>query len=233
MSNGKKKIVNVKRNKKIIRRRSGGGLDQRQVEKPEVLERRKNAMELRASGLTYEDIAQQLGYHDRSHAKRDVDKGIDAVIMDSAKQVVAMDIAMMDEFKMRCLHALRTNGDLSQIDRILRVTDYKYRLLGISDETVRQLQSEHGITVNVGGSKTNVMVVQAAAETEEEFLAKMMNAVGVDPNSPAAKKWKQENIDYGDRTLPMLQGGANSDKDAILGAAEIDDEEIVDAEIVE
>jgi hypothetical protein len=233
MTNGKK-IVRVRKKKRPPLGIRADGRPKKEIpESDEILERRQNAMDLRASGVPYDRIAKELGYYDKSHARQDINKGIANIEMDAAKMVITQDIALMDEFKMRCLHALRNNGDLSQIDRIMRVMDKKYSLLAISDETVRQLQSERGITVNVGGSTTTVMNVQAATESNEEFVAKMMRAVGVDPNSKEAKRYTEQWKNDGDRTLPMLEGGANNDKDVALTAAHIEDEEIYDAEIVE
>lgn len=117
--------------------------------------------------------------------------------------------------------------------------DWRYRLLGVNDETVRALQSEHGIhtTTNV---KNQVMVVQAAPETSHDFISKMMKAVGVDPGSEEAQTLlRQYNINEEAeqngvvRALPMLEGSANSDRDALEGKEELAAEEIVEGEIVE
>jgi hypothetical protein len=235
MSTGKQ-MVRVKRKKKPPKGIYADGSPKKEKpESAEVQERRHNAMEMRASGIPYVRIAKELGYYDASHAKRDIDKGIAAVEIDAAKMVISQDLAMLDEFKMRCLHALRNNGDLSQIDRIMRIMDKKYSLLGVSEETVRALQSEHGINVQVGaGGSATVQVVQAATETNDEFLAKMMRAVGVDPKSKEAKKLRAHYAEQNrHRTLPMLQGGANSDMDAVKDSTHLGDEEIVDAVIVE
>lgn len=199
----------------------------------EIQERRMNAMELRGSGVTYRDIAEQLGYHDASHARRDIEKGIADIQIDAAKGVVAMDLLLMDEFKMRCLHQLRTNHDLGQIDRIMRVMEFKYRLLGVTDETVRQLQGDFGIMGNVVNNTNNVMVVGAAPETEKEFISKMMGALGINPDSPEAKEFLRQHKQEEARTLPMLEGSANQTKKKADGAAELEDMDIVDAEIVE
>ena len=208
-------------------------------ERAEIHARQQKALELRMAGTPYADIARALGYANPSSAKYACDKAMSRVQIDAAKEVVAMDLARLDEFQMRCTHALRNNGDLGQIDRILRIMDWRYRLLGVNDETVRALQSEHGIhtTTNV---KNQVMVVQAAPETSHDFISKMMKAVGVDPGSEEAQTLlRQYNINEEAeqngvvRALPMLEGSANSDRDALEGKEELAAEEIVEGEIVE
>ena len=200
---------------------------------PERLAKVPQALELRMAGTSYAQIAKALELPDASVAKRLVDKGTSGVIVDAAKEVITMDLARIDEMQMRSMHALRTNGDLNQIHTVLRLMEWRYKLLGISDETVRALQSEHGVTTNITNNKNQVMVVQAAPETEEQFIAKMMRAVGVDPDSKEAKEYIKQHQSDEARTLPMLAGSANDSKNANAAAQQLEDEEIVDAEIVE
>lgn len=188
------------------------------------------ALQLRMAGTTYGEIARALGYANPSSAKAAVDASIWRAEKDAAKEVVALDLARLDEYQMRCTHALRTNGDLHQIDRLMRIMEMRYRLLGISDETVRALQQDHGIVVN---QKNMVMNIHAAPETEKDFIGKMMKAVGVDPESEVAKRLLSEHD--APLALPMLEGSANDGKNVNrTGNDENDeDDDIVEAEIVE
>lgn len=205
-------------------------------ERAAIHARQQQALELRMAGTPYADIARALGYANPSSAKKAADVAMSRVTIDAAKEVVSMDLARLDEFQMRCTHALRNNGDLGQIDRILRIMDWRYRLLGVNDETVRALQSEHGIATQTN-IKNQVMVVNAAPETSHDFISKMMKAVGVDPNSSEAQTLlRQYNLDAADeetRTLPMLEGSANSDRDAMAAKERLAAEDIVEGEIVE
>jgi hypothetical protein len=145
---------------------------------------------------------------------------------------VKLDLSRLEEYIMRCTHDLRTNGNLGQIDRLMRIMEFRYRLLGINGEDVRAMQQEHGITnIHIKGG---VQVVQARVETEDEFIKKMMSAVGVDPNSPTAQKYLEERSAEPTRSLPMLKGSANEgsghdDKPQLLE----DEAEILDAELVD
>jgi hypothetical protein len=193
----------------------------------QVRERQEQALELRMQGITYKDIASALGFANPSSAKSAVDACIWNAEKDAAKEVVALDLARLDEFQMRCMHALRQNGDLHQIDRMMRIMEMRYRLLGITDETVRSLQQDHGIVIN---QKNMVMNVHAAPETEKDFIAKMMRAVGADPESREAQALLSEH--QVPHALPMLEGSANEGIPDRTVDAENDDD-IVEAEIVE
>lgn len=190
------------------------------------------ALELRQSGATYQMIADSLSLHDASHARKYVNWALDRLEMDAAKNVVQLDLSRLDEFQMRCTHALRQNGDLGQIDRVLRIMEFRYRLLGIGDETVRQLQADHGIT-NVHNTTNVTQNVVAAPETQEEFVSKMMRAVGVDPDSEEAKQYVASRSQQGDSPLPMAPGSANDAALVRADAPELNGEDIAIGEIVE
>lgn len=233
-----KRVVHVRKKKKpppTLTRTGKRAKKRGRKPDPEKELRKQQALELRASGVTYRDIAEKLGYSSPSHAKYDVDKAISDVHMDAAKEVVMMDLTMLDEFKMRLLHDLRNNGNLHQIDRIFRVMEWKYRLLGVSDETVRQMQDQFGIagTPSVVNNTNNVQVVMASPETEDEFIGKMMRAVGIDDSSEVAKKYIEERSGDKARTPPMLVGSVNEAKQVADKSDPVDGDDIVDAEIVE
>lgn len=219
-----KSVRRAKKHVKIKKREGKKVLKRSPEEIAATHKRHLDALNLRMSGATYQNIADALGYSNPSAAKAAVDSAIWRAEKDAAKEVVALDLARLDEYQMRSTHALRTNGDLHQIDRLMRIMEMRYRLLGITDETVRSLQQDHGITIN---NKNMVMNIHAAPETEEEFLRKMMRATGVDPDSEEAQRVLSEHTTP--LALPMLEGSAN---EGIVRSTS-DDDDIVEAEIVE
>lgn len=232
-----KKMVKIKRKEEVPRGITRTGRPRKKTgkqltlaEKVAVWEKQNEALDLRIAGVKYSDIARTIGYADASGAKRAVDSAIARLEMDASKETVRIDLARLEEFIMRCTYALRQNGDLSQVDRIMRVMEFRYRLLGINDETVRALQGEHGITQTTNNN--SVMVINASPETEDEFIRKMMGAVGVNPDSPEAQVYLQQTAEK-DRKLPMLKGSANETKKQAAGMKQLDGEDIVEAELVE
>ncbi len=100
---------------------------------PEAIERakrRSNALELRGAKVTFEDIAERLGYSSAQHAHRDVMKGINDLVETPAKEVVAEELAALERVQ-QTLWPLVRRGDLNAVDRLLRVMERRARYLGL------------------------------------------------------------------------------------------------------
>lgn len=198
-------------------------------------EKALQAMELRKAGVTYEKIGEAIGYSSGSNCKRAIDRLILRQEKDSSTDVVMLDLVRLDEYMQRCTNALRQNGDLSQIDRLLRITDAKYRLLGIGDETLRTLRESYGVTTKIDNT-TSVMIVQASQTSEAEFIRKMMEAVNINPDvNPDAKAYIEA------RTVKEITVGKKKKKVRIKRSTgttpsptftTLNEDDIVDAEIV-
>lgn len=158
-------------------------------EKKDVAEAKQlQAMELRKAGATYQEIADALGYKQPAGAKKAVDAVMKRTVFDLAEDIVTLDLQRLDEFQKRCMHQLRTKGDLSQIDRLMRIMERRYMLAGVAPETVKKIQEAYGLdgaVINNAG----VMVVQVGHNSEQEFVKKMMLASGVDLESQEAKHY--------------------------------------------
>jgi hypothetical protein len=207
--------------------------ERRKLKKKELHERQFKALQLRQSGAQYRDIAGALGYSGPGAAKNAVAAALGRLEIEAAKDVVALDLTRLDEYQMRCTAALRNNGDLGQIDRLMRIMEMRYKLLGVSDETMRQLQADHGIhtTTNIQGG---VQVIMPRADAEEEFVRKMMLAVGIDPDSKEATSYRKSRAAQGpDEKLPLPPGSANDSSMIASQVEHLGEEEIVDAELVE
>lgn len=201
-------------------------------------ERALQAMELRTAGVSYTKIAESIGYSSQSSAKRAIDRYMAHQIKDASINVIETDLARMDEYIQRCTHSLRQNGDLSQIDRLLRIQDAKYRLLGISDEALRTVREANGITTQVTNN-AQVMIVTASKNSEEEFLKKMMEAAGVDPKSQDAVNYIEKKITLlprkeieGRKKKKRIIRRPNKNKVYATAYTDLGEEEIIDATIV-
>lgn len=145
-----------------------------------VREKQAQALELRKAGATYQEIAQALGYKHASGASDAVKRAIERIGIEPAVEVVQMDLMRLDEFQKRCTAALR-NGDLSQIDRLMRIMRERRELLGfdpVAHAEEARMKGKDGITNN------GVMVIQGSSA---DFVQGMMEAIGIDPNSEEAK----------------------------------------------
>jgi hypothetical protein len=65
-----------------------GNSAKRDARKVDLNERRKTALEARISGLSYQAIADKLGYSDKTLVRRDVVNGIKEIVREPAEEVL-------------------------------------------------------------------------------------------------------------------------------------------------
>lgn len=195
--------------------------EKKKLQQIENRQRAEQALELRKAGVAYQKIADTLGYSSAGAAKNSVDNLMKKMEFEAAKDVVLIDLQRLDEYQMRCTERLRNTGDLGQIDRLMRIMEMRYRILGVNEETTAELQQHFGLNVVNKG----VMVVQGS---ETDFVKAMMQSVGVDPNTPEGQKYLQAAVERENPSAPML----GSDEAKYDDRRSIPDAEIIDAEIV-
>lgn len=92
--------------------------------------RRSRAVELKASGLTYQQVAQELGYANKGTVHRVVQQALEAR---EAEGVAFMRHVELD--RLRELHAALWDqamaGDVSAVMSLLRISDARCRLMGL------------------------------------------------------------------------------------------------------
>lgn len=142
-------------------------------------ERQAQALELKKAGATYEEIAKALGYTHRSSARAAVKAAIDRIGLEPAKDVVVMDLMRLDEMQKRLTAAMRA-GDLAAIPMLMNVMRERRSLVGWTPDSWAEEQRK-----GAGVTNNGVMVINGGSE---DFVKGMMEAVGVDPNSPEAQK---------------------------------------------
>ena len=69
----------------------------RYVARAETAERDAKACRLRVQGVSYDQIAQALGFRDRSGARRSVQRAIAAVVREDAGELVALEEQRLDD----------------------------------------------------------------------------------------------------------------------------------------
>lgn len=118
--------------------------------------RRAQALQLRADGLTHEEIAQQLNYKTRAALTQDLQRAMLAVVAEPAEEVRALELARLDMLWRRAMEVLvrqhvtvshgkvvQLNGEpllddgpvLAAIDRLLRIQERRAKLLGLDAPT--------------------------------------------------------------------------------------------------
>ena len=99
-----------------------------------VAERRTKAVRLAASGMDYTQIAQQLGYHDRSGAYKAIRGVLAAEQAEAVDELRVLELERLDALQRSCWDAA-LEGDIPSVDRVLRVIAARVRLLGLDQRT--------------------------------------------------------------------------------------------------
>jgi hypothetical protein len=107
----------------------------------EVAARRARALSLRAAGLTYQAIADELGHRSAQAACVDVSRALDArkgLLGGQADLFVTLELERLDSLERAVQTVLRqasADGDRSMVlraaDRLVRVSERRAKLLGL------------------------------------------------------------------------------------------------------
>jgi Homeodomain-like domain len=114
------------------------------------------ALQLRASGATYRQIADVLGI-DKMTAWRLVQEEAASAIQESAREILDLELTRLDRLQMG-LWAEAINGDVAAVDRVLRIMEQRAKLLGLYDRAPEQDRP----------SAEGVVIIRG--ETSEEYI---------------------------------------------------------------
>ncbi len=119
-------------------------------------ERDASAARLRAEGKTYERVASELGYADKSHARQAVQRALVATVQEAGDELRALEVERLNALLDRAwqvmdrLHYAHSQGHvvkldgvplvddgptLMAMDRILKVMERRAKLLGLDAPT--------------------------------------------------------------------------------------------------
>ena len=122
------------------------------------------AFQLRQAGASYELIAEKLNYATAKSAESSIRRVLNARYKpDDVEEVVQMELARLDALQLIAWRRAK-EGDLSAIDRILKIMERRAKYLGL-DTTEPQNQGAvtHNTAIFIGG-------------TEEEYVEQLKQA---------------------------------------------------------
>lgn len=93
--------------------------------------RRRNAVELRITGATYDEIAQALGYSDRGQANRDVHRALKEITKEPAEQLRDLELARLDKLQKGSWVAAISGNDPKAAQVVIKVMGMRHKLLGL------------------------------------------------------------------------------------------------------
>ena len=92
--------------------------------------RRRRALELRMRGLTFVEIAREVGYASPSGAHKAVKTALDSAVVNAADEFRILHIARLEALLDGIWNAAR-EGKLGALDRAVKILDRQARLLGL------------------------------------------------------------------------------------------------------
>ena len=95
-----------------------------------LTDRRRRALKLRMKGLTYSDIARQVGYASPSGAYEAVRAALESDGGAAADEIRKLHMARLETL-LEAIWDAACRGELQAIDRVLRVLDRQAKLLGL------------------------------------------------------------------------------------------------------
>lgn len=108
---------------------------------PDLIDRRRQACELRLAGVEWAQIAKQVGYASASGAFDAVQAAIREGVEESAAQVRQQELARLDAMLMGLWTKAR-RGDAQAVDRVLRIMDRRAHYLGLDQGLVTETEAE-------------------------------------------------------------------------------------------
>ena len=109
---------------------------------PEVFEKEKKVLELRRGGLTFDLIAERLGYANASGAQKAYERACSRIVYDD---VVALRNAEMDrlDIAQAAIWNEVLQGTISAVTALIKIMERRARLLGLDMPVKTQLEVTH------------------------------------------------------------------------------------------
>jgi transcriptional regulator len=107
-------------------------------------EKQAEALALRRAGLSYREIADRLGYHDCSGARKLVQTAIAEIIEEPAKEVLALEIQRLDAMVAAMWPGAVEARDPEMLDRVLKIMDRRAKYLGLDAPKKTEMSGPDG-----------------------------------------------------------------------------------------
>lgn len=145
----------------------------RPVPDAEQLQREGQALELRRAGLTYDAIAERLGFANKGGAYKAVKRALQRTLQEPADELRALEVDRLDRLQ-AAIWPKAMRGDTAAVDRVLRIAERRARLLGldITDVVMRDIAEQR------------LQIEQQQGAVFAQLIAATLAEVGVDPNDP-------------------------------------------------
>jgi hypothetical protein len=137
---------------------------------PETLEKYRKVWMLRTVGLTFEEIAQAVGYADKSGAKYAYDSFSERYVKETLEQMRLLQAERLDMLLRPAMKRLN-EGDLSWIDVILKVERRRSELFGLDAPKKTEVSGPEGSAIEVDFTSDilrKIVATEEALQSREE-----------------------------------------------------------------
>lgn len=100
------------------------------TEQIRMAERRREALELKRAGVSYEEISNRLGYGNRANAYRDVQSAIADLTKQPTVDLLAEELDRLDALLIG-VWPKAVKGDPAAVDRVLRIMERRAKYRGL------------------------------------------------------------------------------------------------------
>jgi hypothetical protein len=109
----------------------------------ETIEKERRALGLRRAGITYDEIARQIGYSNASGARKAVMRALRRTLQDDADATRQLEAERLDRLQAGVWSAA-AGGDVQALDRVLKIMDRRAKLLGLDVPAKHELTGPGG-----------------------------------------------------------------------------------------
>ena len=135
----------------------------------EVIQKQQKALRLRNLGASYDQIAEQLDYFDRSGARKAVKACLDRAEFEPVIEQRFIQSERLDMMVMRCLQAV-LNGDLDQVRNVLAIEKRRAELWGLDASKTIEVTGQDGGAIQTDLGQVLVERLRSLAGSSESTL---------------------------------------------------------------
>jgi hypothetical protein len=137
---------------------------------PNVIDKERRVLELRRAGVTYDQIAQEVGYSNASGAYHAFTRALKRTLNNAgSEELRELEVDRLDRLQ-RFAWAQAAQGNLRAIETILRIMQRRARLLGLDAPIKQEVTTYEGGT-DIDREVQRLVAILAASSGSESDLA--------------------------------------------------------------
>ena len=133
---------------------------------PETVEKYRQVWVLRLAGMSFEDIAKNVGYADKSGAKRAFDAASERWVVESVEQQRQIQSDRLDRLLFPAFQRV-VDGDLAMIDPCLRIEKRRAELWGLDAPKRAEVTGANGEAIEINFADQIFAKVEAIEKQQQ------------------------------------------------------------------